>query len=119
MSTTLRMILLLASVLSFAWVMRKIRKSQVVLKDAVFWILSSLLLVLMGAFPGLVTWAAELAGVASPVNFVFLCIIFVLLVKVFLLSISVSQLEYKVQSLVQHIAIQEKSLSDEKNGLSK
>lgn len=105
MSMTLRIVLLLASVLTFLWVMRKIRKSQVALKDSVFWIASSMLLVVMGVFPDLMTWASELLGVASPVNFVYLCIIFVLLVKVFLLSINVSQLEYKLQQFVQHEAI--------------
>ena len=117
MTLTLRLILLMASVLTFAWVFRKIRKAQVVLKDAVFWIISATALVIMGVFPQIVTWASELAGVLSPVNFVFLCIIFVLLIKVFLLSISVSQLEYKLQSLTQHLAIYEKE-QEKKDGLS-
>jgi len=114
MSMTLRLILLMASLLTFGWIFRKIRKAQVVLKDAVFWIISALILVVMGAFPQVVNWASELAGVASPVNFVFLSIIFVLLVKVFLLSIRVSQLEYKLQSLTQHLAIYEKEQKEHK-----
>ena len=113
MSLTLRIILMMASVASFFGVLRKIYKSQVTLKDSVFWILSSLMLVIMGVFPNLMTWASNLIGVASPVNFVFLCIIFVLLVKVFLLSISVSQLEYKLQQLVQHEAIVRKKHEEE------
>ncbi len=112
MSVTLRIILLAASVLTFIWALKKIRNAQVALQDAVFWLLSALLLVIMGAFPDLVIGAANLVGVASPVNFVFLCIIFVLLVKVFLMSIKLSQLEYKLQRLVQHDAIAEKKLED-------
>ncbi len=114
MSVTLRVLLLLASVLTFIWVLRKIRNAQVTIQDAVFWLLSSLLLVVMGAFPQMVIRAAEMLGVTSPVNFVFLCIIFVLMVKVFLMSIKLSQLEYKLQRLVQHEAIEEKKREDEK-----
>lgn len=114
MSTTLRVLLLFVSILTFVWVLKKIRNAQVTIQDAVFWLISSLLLVLMGIFPNLVIRAAELLGVASPVNFVFLCIIFVLLVKVFLMSIKLSQLEYKLQRLAQHEAIEEKKLEDEK-----
>ena len=115
MSVTLRVVLMLASVASFLWVLRKSRKAQVALQDAVFWFLSSLLLVILGIFPDLATWASELLGVATPVNFVFLSIIFVLLVKVFLMSIKMSQLEYKLQQLVQHEAICDKQHEDEEH----
>lgn len=115
MSVTLRVILLLASLATFVWVFRKIRKAQVALQDAVFWFILALALVILGAFPDLAAWASELVGVASPVNFVFLCIIFVLLVKTFLLSIKVSQLEYKLQQLVQYDAIRDKQHEEEKN----
>lgn len=105
MSLMLRIILILVSVLTAFWILRKIRKSQVKIEDAVFWLLFSLGLIVMSAFPQLVNWAAELIGVVSPVNFVFLVIIFVLLVKLFLLSIKISQQEHKLQTFVQIYAI--------------
>lgn len=105
MSTTLRVLLLLGSLLSFFWILRKIRKSQVALKDAVAWVFIAMVLVFMGVFPNVITQAAIALGVVSPVNFVFLCVITVLLLRVFGLSIKVSQLECKLQSFVQNQAI--------------
>lgn len=107
MSWIFRIILILSSVLTAFWILRKIRKSQVKIEDAVFWLLFSVGLIVMSVFPQLVNWAAELIGVASPVNFVFLAIIFVLLVKLFLLSIKVSQQEYKLHAFAQTYAIRE------------
>ena len=57
------------------WILRKIRKSQVRIEDSVFWLLFSLGLILLSLFPQLASWAANLIGVVSPVNFVFLSII--------------------------------------------
>jgi len=105
MSITLRVVLLIVSLLTCAWIIQRIRKSQVKIEDSVFWILFSLLLVGMSLFPGLVTWGAALVGVQSASNFVFLAIIFVLLVKVFRMSVRISQLESKVQTFAQTYAV--------------
>jgi hypothetical protein len=107
MSWVLRAILILASVLTCFWILRKIRKSQVRIEDSVFWLLFSLGLIVLSLFPQLADWAAGLIGMISPVNFVFLSIIFVLLLKLFLLSIKISQQEYKLQRFVQSYAIKE------------
>ena len=108
MSWMLRAILILTSVLTCFWILRKIRKSQVRIEDSVFWLLFSLGLILLSLFPQLASWAANLIGVVSPVNFVFLSIIFVLMLKLFLLSIKTSQQEHKLQSFVQNYAIRDK-----------
>ncbi len=112
MSWMLRVILVLTSVMTCFWILRKIRKSQVRIEDSVFWLLFSLGLILLSLFPQLASWAANLIGVVSPVNFVFLSIIFVLMLKLFLLSIKTSQQEHKLQSFVQNYAIREKEKED-------
>lgn len=106
MSVTLRIILVLVSLLTCIWIVRKIRKSQAKIEDSVFWLAFSSLLILISIFPQIVEFGARLAGVASPVNFLFLSIIFVLLAKVFLLSIRLSQLESKLQRFVQTYALE-------------
>lgn len=105
MSVTLRIILIVVPVLTCAWILFQIRKSQVKIEDSVFWFLFSAVLVLMGVFPRLVTIGAELAGVQSSVNFIFLSIIFILIIKLFRMSVRISQLESKVQTFAQRYAL--------------
>lgn len=112
MTMTLRIVLVVVSILNCAWILLRIRKAQVKIEDSVFWILFSAMLIFMSVFPGMITWGTEIVGVQSPVNFVFLAIIFVLLLKVFRLSIRVSQLESKLQAFVQRYAI-DKAISEE------
>lgn len=107
MSYYLRSILLCASVLALIYVFRKIRKAQIQLQDSLFWIFLSVVFVVMGAFPQLVYALTRLVGFQAPVNLIFLMMIFILLIKVFLLSIKISQLENKLDNLVQELAISE------------
>lgn len=108
MSVTLRVVLCIISLLTFAYVGRKIRKSQMQLEDALFWIILSAIIALISIFPSIAYYASEQIGFQAPVNFIFLVMIFLLLWKVFLLSIKISQLENRIASLVQEIALREK-----------
>jgi len=124
MTATLRIILLFASVLNCAWIIRRIRKSQAKIEDAVFWVLFSGILVCMSMFPQIVEWGAAVTGVKSTVNFVFLIIIFVLILKIFRLSVKISQMESKLQTFAQTYAIdkfnlQGKRVRDSEKGESK
>lgn len=78
-----------------------------------FWILFSAFLLIISIFPQIVSWGAKITGVMSPSNFIFLAVIFILIVKVFRMSIRISQLESKLQRLVQTIALREKDGEDD------
>lgn len=105
MTITLRIVLLVASILNCVWIILRIRKAQAKIADSVFWILFSALLVCMSIFPQIIEWGASVTGVYSPVNFVFLVMIFVLIAKLFRLSIKISQLESNLQAFAQRYAI--------------
>jgi len=116
MTITLRIVLLISSLLNCAWIIRCIRKAQAKIEDSVFWVLFSGLLVCMSIFPQMLEWGASITGVQSTVNFVFLVIIFMLIVKVFLLSIRLSQIECKLQTFAQTYAIDKLDLQTKKIG---
>ncbi len=107
MSLGLRVILLVASVMTCAYISRKLKKSQIQIMDTVFWIGLSVVFVLLAAFPQIAGFLSNLLGFIAPINFVFLMIIFLLLIRCFLLSIRVSQLDDKIKNLVEEIAIRE------------
>lgn len=105
MSIILRSVLIVASVLNCLWVLIQIRKVRIRVADSVFWILFSALLLFISLFPQVPEWGARVLGVQSPVNFIFLAIIFILLLKLFRMTIKVSQLESKLVHLAQTYAI--------------
>ena len=112
LSNVLRVFLFLASVFISLWVLRKIRKAKAKVEDSLFWILFSFMLIVLSLFPQIAYWLSGMLGVQSPVNFVFLAVLFAMILKIFRLSIRVSQLESKQQELVQRYAIDHLSESE-------
>lgn len=108
MSRLLRASLIIVSVLTLWYTARKIRKSQLQIEDSIFWLGFSAILVILSIFPGIAGWAAGILGIQSPVNFIFLAIIFILILKAFSLSIRLSQLDTKIRTMAQEIAIRER-----------
>ena len=92
MSDTLKGLLIIASVLTVGWILRKIRKNKVKMEDAIFWIFFAAILLLLAIFPEISYELCRIFGIMSPSNLVFLVIIFLLVEKIFTLSIIVSQL---------------------------
>ncbi len=108
MSMTMRILLIAGSLLTAVYVLRRVRKSRMRTEDSVFWLVFSLILVLMGLIPDLVTALAARMGVLSAANLVFLVVIFLLLIKLFLMDQRISDLHRQVTETAQTVAIQEK-----------
>lgn len=108
MSVGVRSILILFSVLTIVFIIKKIRQSKLQIEYSLFWIGFSIFLILISVFPQIVYWFTDLIGIQSPVNFVFLVIIFILIMKNFMMTIELSQLENKVKELVQELVVRNK-----------
>jgi len=92
----------LAVVLFLVYLMRKRRLRE---KYAIIWMLLASLVVIVGAFPQLVTWLTRVVGVQLPVNLVFAIAIMVLLVVCIQLSTEVTAIEEKTRTLVEEVAL--------------
>ena len=114
MSIPLRIMLIVASLLTGVYIRRKIRKSQMQIADVLFWLMFALTLIFMSIFPETVAWFTDLVGVQSPVNFVFLVVIFLVMVRCFSLSVKVSSLEAKLNDLVENFAV-DQAIKEEKS----
>ena len=101
MQPIFRVILVIVSLLTMSFMMRKIRQAKVQIEAAMFWVIVSL-------FPGVADACARLLGIYSTPNFLFLFMIFLLMVKVFSMTLQVSQMESKQKELVQKIALAQK-----------
>lgn len=107
MTTVLRVVLIIVSVLTTLMIMRKIRKSQMRIEDSIFWIGFFFMLILFSVFPQIVYFMSDMSGTQTPVNFIFTFIIFVLIMRMFRMTVKISQLETRLRDLVEQIAIEE------------
>lgn len=108
MQPIFRIILIVVSLLTMWFMMRKIRQAKVQIEAAMFWVIVALILVVFSLCPALADVCARLLGIYSTPNFLFLFMIFLLMVKVFSMTIQVSQMESKQKELVQKIALAQK-----------
>lgn len=104
--------MLVSSVLTAVWVLRRIRKNGVKQEDALYWICFAIMLAVLGIFPELSYKMSEALGILSPANFVFLAIIALLLEKILTLSIRISFLENKIEIMAAELAIRCKNIED-------
>ena len=81
MGIVLRVILIVAAVLLFIYMIKKIRQAKMKIEHTIFWMIFSVVLIVMGVFPQMVYVVSEWIGFQSTVNMVFLMIIFILIVK--------------------------------------
>lgn len=107
MSFALRLLLFIGAAWMAFYMLQKIRKSQMQIEDALFWIVVAFMFVILGAIPEIAVFAASILDIQSPANLVFLVVIFLLLLKVFALTKKVSILEHKFKNLVQRYALDE------------
>ena len=113
MSLVLRIILIAVSLLTLIFVFVKIRKAQFFVSDTLFWLFFCAVLLVIGIFPQIPAFFAELLGFQAPSNLVFVGIIFLLLVKMFLMSVKMSRLEDKLSRLVSRQALDEQKNREE------
>ena len=118
MTVTLRIALILASLGTFFFMMRKIRQAKVQIEAAIFWIVLAVVLVIYSVFPAAADASARVLGIYSTANFLFLFLIFLLIVKVFFMTIQISQLETRLKDLVQQMALDAKLREEEHEGFS-
>ena len=108
MTVIFRVILVIVSILTMAFMMRKIRQAKVQIEAALFWVIMALILVVFSLFPAVADACAHLLGIYSTPNFLFLFMIFLLIVKVFGMTLQMSQMESRQKELVQRIALDQK-----------
>lgn len=112
MTFEFRIILIIASLLTAALILRRIRKSKARIEDSIFWILLSSVILLISLFPGIADAVTSALHIYLTTNFLFTFFIFLLLMKLFSLSIEVSQLKSKVEKLAQENALANKMQAD-------
>lgn len=107
MTMTLRIILVICSLISFILCITKIKQAKLKVTNSVIWMIGSIILILMSIFSGAVEWIAIQLGFMAPVNFVFLVMIGFLLIQTFVDNIRICNLNEKIKDLNHYIALKE------------
>ena len=102
-----RIILVGSALIAFFYIVFEIRKSNLTIRDSIFWVIFSILLVLMAIFPSFFMKISATVGIYSPANFIYLVIIGIMIIKIYRMSVTISSLNTKIKELTQSLAIQE------------
>ena len=106
----LRALLICGSLCTTLFILRRVRQAKVQIEDSIFWLLFSACLLFLSLFPEITTWVARKFGFVSEINVVYLAIIFLLLIKQFYMSVRLSQMDSKLKSLAQKVALNEEKI---------
>lgn len=107
MSITLRIILIICSIISFFLCIKKIKQSKLKVGNSLIWMVGNIILIFMSIFTNVVEWLSVKLGFIAPVNFVFLVIIAFLLIQLFIDNLRITELNEKIKDLDHYIALKE------------
>lgn len=96
---------LAAALLTTVFVLELLRRGILREKFAVLWLAVSAAVLVMAAFPRLVSWLAEAVGVQVPANLLFFLTVVLLLLVSVQLSYEVSRLEARTRRLAEELAL--------------
>ena len=116
-SWQIRLVLVLGSLGTVAFVLRRVRQARMQIEDSIFWLLFAFFMLALSLVPQAAYWVSTALGFQSPINVVYLAIIFILLVKQFFMSIQLSQMDSKLRALTQKVALNEEKIEREKDDL--
>ena len=113
MEITLRIVLLVVSVLFLAFVLFRVRRGKYLLKYSLIWILLSALGVVSSVYPVWIYWIATVCGFSSPSNFVYFVLIILLLISNVMMCGVLSTQEPLIKALVPEVSIIKESQGKE------
>ena len=111
----LQIVLLVAVALYFIVILYFLKKKALELKYTLIWLLAGVVMLVLIAFPQLMTIAVSMLGIQSNMNGLYIALIsFIIMILMTLTSI-VSRLAYKAKVLTQEVALLEKRIRDLEN----
>ena len=114
MSKRVQILLLISSIIILLFIIRQVSKNKVNIRYSVLWIIFSCFLILISIFPGIIYSLNDLLGIQTPVNTLFLLLIFILFCLSFYLFIKLSKHNEEILNLNYEIAKLKKEVEDSK-----
>lgn len=112
MVLALRISLLIAICIYLTLIIVLLRKKSLNLKYSLLWLFMAAVLLLMVAFPSAIEFLANLIGVASYINAIFMAFIFFILLLVVSLTSIASKQRQEIKTLIQNLALLQKRVEE-------
>lgn len=107
MGIKLQIVFIIASILTFIFVIRTIQKHGLNIDDSIGWICWSIVLLVLSVFPQISFWISNQLGFMSTSNFILCIFIFFLYIMVFSQQVKISKLKEKQKQIIQKLSVQE------------
>lgn len=91
---------------------KMIKQKKLDLRDALVWYGISLVILILDAFPQILSALSLMLGIRLPSNMVFMLAILLLIVMAFALTTSISRVSSNVRTLTQEVALLKKELEE-------
>jgi hypothetical protein len=98
---------IVAAVLALAVVVEMLRRRRLRERHAIWWLVAGTLALLIGIFPAVLEWAADVVGVEVPTNLVFFLSVLILFFVCIQHSAELTDLEDKTRVLAEQSAMQD------------
>ena len=107
MSTQLKVALIVFAIVWFIVIISNIRKEKISVRYSLFWLFSTLVILLVGLFPDIILYFNNFLGFEVMSNFVIGLLISLLLLITFILTIIVTKQKNQIKILIQEISLLE------------
>lgn len=107
MSIALYFLGIVSALVVLGVVVELLRRRRLRERHALWWLAAGLLALLIGIFPQILIWAADLIGVEIPTNLIFFVSIAILILVNIQHSAELTDLEGETRTLAEEVAIQE------------
>ena len=108
----LKTILLITTILFFAYIIYMIRKKKLSLKYSLTWFLASFVLIILAMFDYLAIGLAKFLQIETPLNAIVVAVFAFVLLILFTLTITISKNSEKIRILTQELALLKKDVEE-------
>ncbi|GAA2058611.1 DUF2304 domain-containing protein [Leifsonia soli] len=112
MTLTAYILGIVAALITLTVVIEMMRRKRMRERHAVWWLLAGVVALIVGIFPQVLNWAAEVFGVGAPVNLVFFVSIAVLFLVCIQHSSELTTLEDKTRTLAEEVVLLRLRIND-------
>lgn len=105
---------IIISIICMIYIVHEIRKKRFTIKESFWWIIGSILMLILSIFPHIIDNLAKLIGIVYPPSLLFvLCNIF-LIFMIFRNSKRITEQQTKITELAQNLAILKEKINEKK-----
>ena len=103
---------IVAALVTLFVVIELLRRRRLRERHAIWWLIAGTLALIVGIFPGILTWASQVLGVGLPTNLVFFVSIAILVLVCIQHSAELTDLESKTRTLAESVTLLELRVSE-------